>query len=329
MGISGSAAARRAGAIVGALGALVSSIAVGATATADARPACPAVSVTVAKPAPSPTGWAENLTYDSVGSAADGPGVTAGNLWVSRTFGNVVERFDESGRRTASVPVTAPGAVRQGPDGLLYVASGDTTANMFPGTPLTGQVLRMDPTAAVPRAEVFASGLGMPNGMAFDAAGRLYVADGNLGVVRIDRAGRIDEPWSRMSPKNLAPSATVNGTSTNGIVVVGNDLYVTLTTSLTGRVLRVPIDDPAATTVAADVTAPAPGLLDDLAALDARTLVVALTTGQIATIDLPTRRVCVAGVGQPVTAIVQRPGMPNRLLAGTEGGAILDVTLRR
>ncbi|GAA3723182.1 SMP-30/gluconolactonase/LRE family protein [Gordonia hankookensis] len=303
-------------AVVVAVVAGIVPLSVGAQATA--APRCPAVSVTTAAESPSLTGWAENLTFDD-----------RGNLWVSRVLDNTVERFDPAGHRTAAVHVVAPGAIRTGPDGLLYIASGDTTLNMIPGSPRLGTIVRLDPSRPRPAAEVFATGLGMPNGMDFDDAGFLYVADGNLGVLRIDRRGVIDTSWSRRAPKNLALSPTVNGTSTNGIVVLGANLYVTLTMSLTGRILRVPIGDPGAVSVAADVTRPVPGVLDDLVALDDRTLAVTMTTGQIATVDLPNRSVCVAGVGRPVTAIAQRPGRPDLLVVGTESGALLAVSARR
>ncbi|WP_262365797.1 SMP-30/gluconolactonase/LRE family protein [Gordonia sp. OPL2] len=286
--------------------------------SASAAPDCPRIAVTTRLPSPGPAGWSENLAFDDLG-----------NLWVSRLSLNAVERYDRAGRRTATVPVDAPGAVRPGPDGLLYVTSGNAAVNMLPGVPRTGRILRMNPTDRQPTPHELARGLGMPNGMAFGPGGNLYVADSNRGVLRIGPQGLLDEAWSARAPKNLSPDGTINGTGTNGIVVIGDDLYVTLTTSLTGRILRVPIDDPSATAVAADVTRPLPGLLDDLTALDDRTLVVTLVTGQIATVDLPTGRTCTAAVGQPVTAVAQHPGRPGSLVAGTESGALLSITLRR
>ena len=65
-----------------------------------------------------------------------------------------------------------------GPDGYLYVA-GPTTSSF-------DSIHRVSQNGAV---EVFYRGLGRPQGMAFDAEGRLYVAasiSGRKGVVRID-----------------------------------------------------------------------------------------------------------------------------------------------
>ena len=89
-----------------------------ALATAGAQaPQCRAVSVEQLLPAPTPLlDFAENLGYDA-----------HGNLWVSRVFRNVVQRYDSGGRVTAEVPVESPGAIRSGPDGALYVVYGDST----------------------------------------------------------------------------------------------------------------------------------------------------------------------------------------------------------
>jgi sugar lactone lactonase YvrE len=65
-----------------------------------------------------------------------------------------------------------------GPDGFLYI-TGPTTSSY-------DAVYRCTPTGEV---EVFYRGVGRPQGMAFDAAGNLYVAaslGGRRGVVRID-----------------------------------------------------------------------------------------------------------------------------------------------
>lgn len=287
-------------------------------ASAGATGPCPIVSVRTALPSSGPAGWAENLAFDGTSS-----------LWVSRLNENAVERYDDRGRRTARVAVNAPGAVRLGPDGLLYIASGDAVVNMLPGAPRTGTIVRIDPDRVAPAPRIVARGLGMPNGLTFDSAGRLYVADGNLGVLRIGPTGAVDERWSAHAPKNLAPSRVANGTGINGIMAVDGDLFVTLTVSGTGRVLRVPIAAPGATSVAADITRPLPGVLDDLASLDRRTLAVTTPTGQLAFVDLVTGSVCSTTVGQPVTAVAVRPGRGEQLMLSAESGEILAVTVRR
>lgn len=304
---------------VGAVVVVMASAVLGVQApTAVAAPGCAHVRVTDIVPSPTPTGWSENVGYDA-----------AGNLWVSRILENVVERRNQQGRVTARVRVESPGAVRRGPDDLLYVASGDSPGNMLPGSPLDGKVLRIDPRVPAPSATVFARGLGMPNGLAVDRTGDVYVSDGRLGVVRIRPDGSVDHAWSAAAPKNLSPSATINGTGINGAVIVGRDLYVTLTVSATGRVLRVPLADPAAYSVAADLAAPLPGVLDDLTEVTPGRLAVSSTTGQVHLVDLGTGRSCTANVGQPVTALAAVPGSAGRLVAGTESGALLTLSIGR
>lgn len=285
------------------------------TGSADTGPHCPTPVVRTVLPSPGVDGWAENLTVDH-----------DGNLWVSRELTNSVQRFDRAGRLTGSVEVTAPGAVRTGPDGALYVTSGDTPLNMAPG-PRRGTILRIDPQAARPTGTVVARGLGMPNGLAFDALGNAYVADGRIGAVRLRHDWTVDPRWSAAAPKSQAPTALVNGSDVNGAVVVGHTLYLTLTTSLTGRVLAVPLEDPEHARVAADLTAPVPGTLDDLAALDDHTLAVTSIDGRVRLVDLRTGRSCAIGVGTPTTAVAVDPEHPGRLLISTEVGQIRSVQL--
>ncbi|MDL9938979.1 hypothetical protein QSJ18_19715 [Gordonia sp. ABSL1-1] len=315
-GILAGIAALTCGLIAPMLGAAGAHAAPGARVPAAVSGGCSITDngVWIAPPMPV-LGWAENVGYDR-----------SGDLWVSRTLRNVVQRYDRAGRVTASVVVDSPGAVRLGPDGRMYVTSGDTTVNMIPGLPLTGRVLRFRPPARTgPEPvlpQVFATGLGMPNGLAFDARGAVYVADSNLGVVRIDPRGVIDRGWTARAPKNLAPTTTVNGTGVNGIAIADGVAYVTLTSSLSGRVLRIPLDRPEKIGVATDLTAPLPGFVDDVAVLGGRWIAAATTTGQVIVVDLRSGRRCSTFVGEPLTSIAVTPGDDRRLVAGTESGNI-------
>lgn len=295
---------------------LVPSIPSGSVGLAQAQ-TCARGSVTVKIPAAAPVrSWAENVGFD-----ADG------DLWVSRVLENVIERYDSAGRPSGSVHVDSPGAVRLGPDGRMYATSGDKPVNMIPGSPLTGTVVSFDPDsspdAVLGRVRVEARGLGMPNGLAFDEHGAMYVADSNLGVVRIRRNGTIDRAWTAKAPRNLTPTSTVNGTGMNGMAIDGGIAYVGMTTSSSGRILRVPLDDPAAVSVAADLTAPVPGIVDDIAILPDGRLAAATTTGQLIVVDDTGRR-CVVDAGRPLTSLAVAPS-GDSLIAGTEDGAVLDV----
>jgi len=98
-----------------------------------------------------------------------------------------------------------------GPDGFLYV-SGPTTSSY-------DSVYRVGQHGDV---EVFYKGLGRPQGIAFDAMGRLYVAgslQGRRGIVRIDSSRNAELFLSGPNIVGLAfaPSQRMMVTTTNGL----------------------------------------------------------------------------------------------------------------
>lgn len=250
--------------------------------------------------------WSENVGYDA-----------QGNLWVSRLYRNEVQRYDRSGALTATVPVEFPGAVRNGPDGLLYVVYGDSPTSAI----RPGGVVRFDPAAVNPEPEVFVSGFTFPNGAAFDETGDLYVAS-TAGVIRVRRDGSIDTAWTEKAAKLGA----------NGIVAQGRSLYVTANGGPLGQILRISIDDPGNQTVVANLASPLPGVpdfADDLLIGADDILYVTTLSGQLVRIDPVSGVSCAVLSGEPLTSVVATPGQPNELLAGTEGGAVLRVQLPR
>ncbi|WP_306359911.1 SMP-30/gluconolactonase/LRE family protein [Nocardia sp. CC227C] len=290
-------------------GAALAAVIAVAPAPASAAPGgCTAVTTT-ALPLRIPVlDWAESIGVDD-----------RGNVWVGRTYRNAVERYSPSGELTATVPVAFPGAISFGPDGLLYVNTGNAP---FSAITRTGGVVRLDPSAAAPRPEPFVSGLGMANGADFDAAGNLYVGDTTAGVVRIRPDGTVDADWTDRAPKTVSD----NGLAVNGIVVHGDSVYVTLMGSPAARVLRVPLADPGHPTVAADLApAPftAPALPDDLAVGPDGRLYVATTSGHLVRVDPDTHTTCTVLAGEPMTAVAAGPG--GDLLVSTESGNVLRV----
>ncbi|MFE9578207.1 SMP-30/gluconolactonase/LRE family protein [Nocardia sp. NPDC006044] len=250
--------------------------------------------------------WSENVGYDA-----------QGNLWVSRLYRNEVQRYDRSGALTATVPVEFPGAVRSGPDGLLYVVYGDSPTSAI----RPGGVVRFDPAAVNPKPEVFVSGFTFPNGAAFDETGDLYVAS-TVGVIRVRRDGSVDTAWTEKAAKLGA----------NGIVAQGRSLYVTANGGPLGQILRVSIDDPGNQTVVANLASALPGVpdfADDLLIDAGGILYVTTLSGQLVRVDPATGVACAVLSGEPLTSVVATPGRPDELLAGTEGGAVLRVQLPR
>ncbi|OJF84316.1 hypothetical protein NS14008_14720 [Nocardia seriolae] len=271
---------------------------------------CPSVKMRMAIPTRAPLlDWSENLGFDG-----------GGNVWIARSLRNVVERFDRDGHVVTSVPVTSPGAVRIGPDGLLYVTFGNSP---IAGAARRGGVLRFDPSADSPQPEVFVSGLGQANGAVFDGDGNLYVADtGSNTVVRIHRDGTIDTDWTERARTALA----AQGPGADGIVVAGNTLYVTLLESPTGRVVALPIDDPGRASVAVDLAAAplsTPLLPDDLAIAAGGLLYIATGTGQFVRADPLTHTSCLLTTDQPITSVTISPTDASTFILGTEGGDVL------
>ncbi|WP_405493886.1 SMP-30/gluconolactonase/LRE family protein [Nocardia sp. NBC_00511] len=274
--------------------------------TAEAAPpACAPAKSAIALPTRAPLlDWSENLGFDA-----------AGDLWVARIYRNAVERYDRDGHLVSSVPVTSPGAIRLGPDGLLYVTFGNTPLS---AATHQGGVVRFDPTAATPRPEVFATGLGQANGAAFDAAGNLYVADTSSGVERIRRDGTVDTDWTTRAEQALA----AQGPGADGIVAVGDTLYVTLLESPTGRIVALPIDDPTQASVAIELGGSALGP-DDLTVGRNGILYVATVTGQLVRVDPLEHTSCVVLSGQPITSVAVNPADDLTLLIGSEGGDVV------
>ncbi|MEU7768553.1 hypothetical protein AB0B25_26080 [Nocardia sp. NPDC049190] len=272
---------------------------------APAMASCAPASVTTALPAGLPLrDWSENLGYDA-----------QGNLWVSRLYRNEVQRYDASGTLTATVPIEFPGAVRFGPDGLLYVVYGNAPSSAV----RSGGVVRFDPTSIVPEPAVFVSGFVMPNGAAFDSSGNLYVATLS-GVVLVRADATVDTGWDRSGA----------GVAANGIAVHGDDLYVTSNGGPLGRVVRIPLAAPTDRVTVADLASPlagVPDFVDDLLADSAGVLYVTTLAGQLIRVDPATGSTCVVLSGQPMTSVVAVPDHPDEVLAGTEGGDVVRIRL--
>jgi streptogramin lyase len=100
-----------------------------------------------------------------------------GALLISDTGNNRLRRVDPATRViTPLASIRNPYGVAIGPDGLVYVASVDED-----------RVLRIDATGVV---SPFAVALESASSLAFDAAGTLYVTEGNTPSARIWRVGR-------------------------------------------------------------------------------------------------------------------------------------------
>lgn len=144
------------------------------------------------------------------------------------------------------------GRLAFGPDGMLYVATGDAAQPELAQRPrsLAGKILRIAPDGSVPpgnpfgRSPVWSIGHRNVQGLAFDASGRLLATE--FGTSRADELNVIkpgrNYGWPRAEgqsddPRHVDPIATWSPTSTaspSGMAIVGGDALVA---SLRGEVL--------------------------------------------------------------------------------------------
>ena len=162
------------------------------------------------------------------------------------------------------------GRIAFGPDGMLYVATGDAGQPELAQDPasLAGKILRIDPEGAVPEGNpitdspVWSRGHRNVQGLAFDAEGRLWATEfgakdadelnliepgANYGWPAVEGTGgdpAYVNPQAQWSPTSLA--------SPSGLAIVDDVAYVA---SLRGEVLwQVPlVGDRAATPIALDL----------------------------------------------------------------------------
>lgn len=178
------------------------------------------------------TSRAEGVVYQATPGGnlsvfVEGMGVATGmafdeedNLYVGDRSGTI---FKISSSRQIFVfatmePSIAAYHLAYGPDRYLYV-TGPTTSSF-------DSVYRISHSGEV---EVFYRGLGRPQGMAFDAEGRLYVAaslGGRKGIVRIDGARRAELFVSGPGIVGLAftPTRALLAATTNALYRIDADI---------------------------------------------------------------------------------------------------------
>ncbi|MBT2382910.1 hypothetical protein [Streptomyces sp. ISL-11] len=308
---------RRSMAVVGSMLAALTVGGPGVSTAASGPPAAAALdrcperaSVTVFREGGIPLlDWRENLEFDG-----------RGTLWVSHVTKHRVEGYAPDGTLRTSFAVPGAGGIRRGPDGMMYVNFG---VNQL--TP-HGGIMRFDPAAAQPRPEKVVEGISGINGLAIDAAGNFYVSrELATGVLKFRPDGTKDEEWTR--------KANVFGT--NGLEIVGDQLYASVITDTASPVVRIPLNDPARHTRVVELS-PNPlklKLLDDLTYFRDELVVASFRDGELIRVDPATGRSCVlvSGLRMPSSVRVARgfgDHDPRRDLFVVEAsGRVLRVTV--
>lgn len=313
---AGSVEALPPGSHAGSVGALDagSDVGFGAATSVDSSAgapigACegPAPRVTTFGDTPPPVlGWTENMAFDG-----------HGRLWVSKTFLDRVDAYDDDGEVVASVEVRAPGGIALGPDGRMHVAAG--TGYLATRSDL----VTFDPAAGRPEARIEARLDNRKNGLAVDSAGNRYLTSlEDVGLTRVGPGGEVDHDWSEAAALGVS----------NGIAIDGGTAYVTQSTDRT-VVHAVPLDRPGDWTTT-ELTAPptVPRGLDDLAVTADALYVTSWSSGEVYRVDRYGGQACVLVAGIPrATSVVVTGGFggfgPGDLLVSSLHGPIRHVAL--
>ena len=314
--VAGSVEALPSGSHAGSVGALDagSDVGFGAATSSDSSAgapigACegPAPRVATFGETPPPVlGWTENMAFDG-----------RGRLWVSKTFLDRVDAYDDDGEVIASVDVRAPGGLALGPDGLMHVAAG--TGYLVSRSDL----VTFDPSADRPEARIEARLDTRMNGLAVDAAGNRYLTSlDKVRLTRVGPGGEVDEDWSRAAALGVS----------NGIAIEDGTAYVTQSTDR-AAVHAVPLDRPGEWTTT-ELTAPptVPRGLDDLDITAEALYVTSWSSGEVYRIDRASGEACVLVSGIPrATSVLVADGFgdfgPNDLLVTSLHGPIRHVAL--
>jgi sugar lactone lactonase YvrE len=177
-----------------------------------------------------------NLYLSSLSIGLTAQGLTFAdevNICVLNSEGSLVKTIPVQAGEVGSIALTGmlyvPGA------GLYVTDAGDGFANLETDQ---GRLLRVDPeTDAV---DIVATGFTGPNALAQDSGGRLYIADGEQGIIyRVGTDGSNLEAW--VEDALLAPTPGFF-LGANGLAFDADESYLYVTNPGYRRILRVAIE---------------------------------------------------------------------------------------
>ena len=152
-----------------------------------------------------------------------------GGMFVSDgTEGAIVRLDSQTADPKIVIEGASPGGLVEAPDGSIYAGFGNSLVNSFTRNG-QAKVVRFDPADPIASLEPVVQGINMANGLTFLPDGDLAVSnDGDYGLLRVD-----------VTSKVVRELAHVWGT--NGLTVVGNDLFAAITFDQRSPIARIPL----------------------------------------------------------------------------------------
>jgi sugar lactone lactonase YvrE len=187
-----------------------------------------------------PAGALAVTTFDrTLGELPEGIAIDQrGTIYVTLAPRGEVRRIARDGTQSTFAQLSTPG-VGFGPLGLALDRSGQLFAAVATFDPASSGVYRVDDDGTSTRIEG-SEAIALPNALAFDDDGNLFVSDSAAGAIYRVACGRRAEPW--ISDPLLAGDGSLGfgvPLGANGLAYRDGSIYVAVTER--GRIVRIPI----------------------------------------------------------------------------------------
>ena len=262
-------------------------------------------------------GWEVEVLAEGLGAVENALVLDDGTVLLTLAERGQVARLDGDGAVTPVVDgLASPGGLASDGD-AAYVTTGLTVDATIGGV-ASGTIERFDPATGA--RETWATGLVGPNGLAI-------LPDGSAVTTRTGSGGATAAAVTRVPAGDPAAADLLwsSLTSTNGVAVApgGDAVYVTRSLAERAEVRRVPLDEPDATEVVADLGPGADVFLDDLAVSgDGTIFAAAFAEGAVHRIDPATGEACAVATDLAGATAVEVAGGGDHLIATSRAGTV-------